>query len=219
MADRWYYAHAGIRIGPCTARQLQEAAAAGGLLPTDTVWREGTPQGALAKKVKNLFPIAQAMVATAGVLGYSEDAAMMPVPVELTPTRTAGPAPLSPEVANTSVEPSRPGAAADLTPEPLAPATLAGEADLQAAEKGPPALSSTRPQPQQPKTARALAIMGARIVSQDGTRVHYTKQCTVCGAEDSSRHTMPIRQGRTRVGFFCRKCRKNRAVEIQGITK
>jgi hypothetical protein len=55
MADVWFYSHDGIRIGPCSARQLQETAAAGGLVPTDTVWKEGTEKGALAGKVKNLF--------------------------------------------------------------------------------------------------------------------------------------------------------------------
>src|SRR5437773_2565578 len=59
MADQWYYSHEGVRLGPCSARQLKELAASGGLLRTDTVWKQGTPHGVPADRVKNLFAVAQ----------------------------------------------------------------------------------------------------------------------------------------------------------------
>jgi ribosomal protein L12E/L44/L45/RPP1/RPP2 len=68
MADQWYYSHNGNRKGPCSARQLREIAAAGQILPTDTIWKEGVEQGALASNVKNLFaapPVAAAAPAPA----------------------------------------------------------------------------------------------------------------------------------------------------------
>jgi hypothetical protein len=60
MANQWYYAHGGGMIGPYSGRQLRELAASGGIVPTDTVWKEGVEKGALASKVKNLFPLAAA---------------------------------------------------------------------------------------------------------------------------------------------------------------
>src|SRR4051812_45563231 len=61
MADRWFYSRGQGRIGPCTGRQLKDLAASGGILPTDTVWKEGVEKGATAARVKHLFaPSAQA---------------------------------------------------------------------------------------------------------------------------------------------------------------
>jgi GYF domain 2 len=60
VADRWYYAHGARRLGPFTARELSGLAAAGKLLPADTVWKDGMEKGVLAEKVKNLFPPAPA---------------------------------------------------------------------------------------------------------------------------------------------------------------
>jgi hypothetical protein len=56
MADQWYYAVDGVRQGPCSARELRQRAAAGRILPTDMIWKEGVVEGALAKNVKNLLP-------------------------------------------------------------------------------------------------------------------------------------------------------------------
>jgi hypothetical protein len=64
-------------------------------------------------------------------------------------------------------------------------------------------------------TRRAVAGKGALIVGQDGTTVKYRKKCTTCGHEDSSYQSLPITRGMTRVTFFCPKCRKTCAVEIQ----
>ncbi len=64
MASQWYYTQAGVRQGPCSARVLRALAAAGTIVPTDTIWMEGVAQGALARDVKNLFPaVAAAVVA------------------------------------------------------------------------------------------------------------------------------------------------------------
>ncbi len=57
MAEQqWYYGQEGNRMGPCSASQLRELAAKGQISPLDTIWKEGTAQGALASRVKNLFP-------------------------------------------------------------------------------------------------------------------------------------------------------------------
>src|SRR5216684_6371639 len=60
MTTQWYYVHDAKRLGPFTARQLAELAAAGKILPTDTVWKEGMEKGVPAEKVKNLLAHAQA---------------------------------------------------------------------------------------------------------------------------------------------------------------
>ena len=52
----WYYAHDGKKIGPLSGRELKDLATSGRILPTDTVWSEGTEWGVVARKVKNLFP-------------------------------------------------------------------------------------------------------------------------------------------------------------------
>jgi len=55
MADLWYYSHDQEKFGPCSGRRMKELAAEGGILPTDTVWKEGVERGVSASKVKNLF--------------------------------------------------------------------------------------------------------------------------------------------------------------------
>ena len=64
---------------------------------------------------------------------------------------------------------------------------------------------------------RVLEVRGGVISSQDGVVVKYRKQCPKCGYADTSLTTMQIRSGVTRVNFFCRKCKKNQQVEIQGV--
>jgi ribosomal protein S27AE len=61
-------------------------------------------------------------------------------------------------------------------------------------------------------------VRGAVIVSQDGTTVYFRKKCSQCGHEETGRSRLPIRNGVTRAGYFCPKCRKLRPVEIQGMT-
>ena len=60
MASQWYYAHDEKKLGPFSQQQLKELAAAGTILPMDTVWQEGVAQGVSANRVKNLFPAAPA---------------------------------------------------------------------------------------------------------------------------------------------------------------
>ncbi len=60
MTDLWFYGQEGNKQGPFTARQLQELAAAGRIVATDTIWKQGIERGALAKNTKNLFPSAPA---------------------------------------------------------------------------------------------------------------------------------------------------------------
>jgi hypothetical protein len=56
MAIGWYYASLGEkRLGPFSPTHLQELAAAGTILPIDTVWQEGNEKGALASRVRHLF--------------------------------------------------------------------------------------------------------------------------------------------------------------------
>jgi hypothetical protein len=56
MADEWYYWHDTEVLGPFSGRLLAGLAAAGKLLPTDTVWKEGIERGVPASSVKHLFP-------------------------------------------------------------------------------------------------------------------------------------------------------------------
>jgi hypothetical protein len=67
------------------------------------------------------------------------------------------------------------------------------------------------------RKGRAMAVRGAVIVGQDGQSVQFRKKCVKCGHEDASKSRLPIRQGITRAGFFCPKCRKLMPVEIQGV--
>jgi hypothetical protein len=204
MAELWYYAQDGVRKGPCSARKLQELAAAGSIRPTDTIWKEGVAQGALAKNVKHLFPIAPVKVVEPVLAPIPEPPATAPAPVEApVPVHVEPAAATTPEQQVPSMPPPQPAAA---------PSPLAKEADL----KPPPRTSSTGEYQQQTHTkkAKAVAVRGAVIVSQDGVRVSYTKKCTECGHADDNRHSMVIRNGMFRASFFCPKCKKNRRVEI-----
>jgi len=54
-----YYSHDKEKVGPCSGRRTKELADCGGILPTDTVWKDGVERDVAASKVKNLFrPIA-----------------------------------------------------------------------------------------------------------------------------------------------------------------
>jgi hypothetical protein len=185
MADQWYYSHDEGRVGPCSSRQLRDVADVGGLLPTDTVWKEGIATGTLAKNVKNLFPSLPAQV----------------------PDIPADEAPPAPDDTTASIEATAVSPQEEPAQSVMAPANQADTAAPAYEAKHLPQVTK--------KTA--FAILGAKIVTQDGTRVNFRKFCTKCGYDDGSRHSMLIRTGRTRAAFYCRKCRKNMPVELNGV--
>jgi hypothetical protein len=231
MDDEWYYEHGDNRGGPCSGRQLRELADSGKIVPKDTIWKEGVEGGMLAGKVKNLFPKADA----AYILAVSG-----PVPLAKAPFSTppAGAAPLkgdsAPQVLSkasslplrdtlSSTDVAIREMAGNSLPGELAGlgnpdfTLMTGDIELKPIEETPAVPFQSHSQPKQaPGRARAMAGKGAVIVGQDGTNVQYKKKCTVCGYEDNCRSRMPIKNGVTKVGFFCPKCRKLRDVEIQG---
>jgi predicted RNA-binding Zn-ribbon protein involved in translation (DUF1610 family) len=64
MADQWYYWHDAEILGPYSANHLAGLAAAGTILPTDTIWKDGIERGQPASSVKHLFPIVSAILET-----------------------------------------------------------------------------------------------------------------------------------------------------------
>jgi hypothetical protein len=80
---------------------------------------------------------------------------------------------------------------------------------------------TNQPSPQQkpPRKATAVGVSGVQIIGQDGINVQFKKKCTVCGSEDRSRTSLPIRSGSIRVSFLCPKCKKLRDGEIRGSGK
>jgi len=202
MADQWYYARGEHKRGPFSARQLKELAEAGDIRPADTVWKEGVAQGVPAAHVKHLFsqPVA-GTPAPAAAAPKAQPPAPAPAPVPPAVTPSAHVESSSASLPGTESDADAGTAAAETTSPPQPPPW----ANQAAAPK-----AQTRP-------ARAVAVRGAVITSQDGMTVHYRKKCTQCGYEDVARSRMLIRSGLTRVTFFCRKCRKVRQIEIQGI--
>jgi hypothetical protein len=194
MADRWYYAHGEDRKGPFSGQQMKDLASRGEILPTDTVWKEGVAQGALAGKVKNLFQPA-----------HPPPAGAAPAPAPAAALAEALPPPVQPDSSVLAAE----------TKAGRAEAPPAGGAET--ASEGATA-AARRPAAEQPraKKGRAVAGKGAILQGQDGVNVRFRKKCTECGHEESALTTMPIRQGIMRSPFYCRKCRKSRDVEIQG---
>jgi hypothetical protein len=211
MADQWYYGRDDQKHGPYSSRDLRELADSGKILPTDTIWKEGVERGVLAQKVKNLFPPSPATVPVADATSPAPPPGA-PLPSEaLTSAVPKEMPPPAPEAQQTPVEPE-----SDKLPE-----DAKGEAESPFVKEAPapptPPLSQPK-RPQQPaKKGRAVAGKGVIITSQDGTNVQFRKVCTVCGNEDNCRSTMPIRHGPIRIGFFCRKCKRQRQVEMQGI--
>jgi len=68
MATGWYYAGFGEKkLGPFSPTQLQDLAAAGTILPIDTVWQEGNEKGTLASRVRHLFARTASNTAPASV--------------------------------------------------------------------------------------------------------------------------------------------------------
>ena len=192
MTTLLYVARDDKTFGPFSAAQLRRLAAAGKLRLTDTVWKEGLEKEAVSvARVKNLFP---------------------PPPAPVPP-----PAP-EPEV---SAEPFLPDpvAAVPPAPEPALPDVplWMGSEEPRLVPEAAPAEKPPLPTPEAPRKRRAIGLKGAILMSQDGVSVRFRKKCSVCGFEDSSQSTMLISLGVTRTTFFCRKCRKSRDVQIQGL--
>ncbi len=55
MVHEWYYGHDKEKLGPYTSAELKDLAAAGTILPVDTVWQEGNENGVPASRVRYLF--------------------------------------------------------------------------------------------------------------------------------------------------------------------
>jgi len=186
MADQWYYASDQEKLGPFSSAQLKELAAIGRLAPTHTVWKEGVEKGALAAKVKNLFPVPQ------GAPPAVPDQATIPVPAPASEPLSPTPPPLV---------------------ENQGPALQAiAEEDQKVQSKKAPKVN----QPSSKRLFRVVGSSGAVVLGHDGTSVRYRKKCPKCGYEDSSLKTMSIRSGVNRDRFFCQKCRKLQQVEIHG---
>jgi hypothetical protein len=65
MTNRWYFGRGDDITGPLSGRQLAELAAGGGVLPTDTVWKDDVEDGVPAGEVRNLFQPARSAEAAA----------------------------------------------------------------------------------------------------------------------------------------------------------
>jgi hypothetical protein len=189
MVDQWYYARDKERLGPFSSAQLKDLADTGQIRPVDTIWKEGVERGVPAAKVKNLF---------------TQLPASAPAPASEPPPAAQPEPPPSPGPAQ--------GPALSDTDIPAPPAD-AGSGTV-AASTG---LSGFVPPVQTDKKGRVLSIKGGILSGQDGIIVRFRKKCETCGYADTSLTTMKIRTGCSRVNFFCRKCRKNRVVEIYGV--
>jgi hypothetical protein len=211
MPELWYYARDdGPRSGPFSDRRLKDLADADLIRPTDTIWREGTAQGVLAGKVKNLFTAGVTIVTPAGIA------------TPVTEVTTSLPDRLN---VDSFEKDSHPSPSSEASPAAIVAATASVATDSESVAKVPaaeeaPAKSATeapsRPRPVPIRRARATAGRGAEIVGQDGITVKFRKRCIVCHHQDTCWHTMPIVNGVTRVSFFCPKCRKSRTAEIHG---
>jgi hypothetical protein len=207
MAELWYYARDdGPRSGPFSDQRLRDLADSDLIRRTDTVWREGTAQGVLAGKVRNLFAAIVVNAAPATLPFTPTDAVTAPPDGEDHTAVNQAPRQLpSPEVYLNTVAP----VSAEMESEPEAAETVEEEAQTTKA-------APSRPRPIPVRRGRAIAGRGAEIVGQDGITVKFRKRCIVCGHHDTCWHTMPIVNGVTRVSFYCPKCRKSRGAEIHG---
>ena len=80
MSDQWYYARGENRSGPVTTGELRRLAAAGELVTTDLVWKEGMQKWVPANMLKGLFP-----------------SSAMPPPLPAERKETPAPEPLDPD--------------------------------------------------------------------------------------------------------------------------
>jgi GYF domain 2 len=210
MADRWYYAHDDIKIGPFSGQQLRDLADTGQIIRTDTIWKEGIVKGVSALKVKNLFlpmlpnPPLESLAPVAQTEAESLSPGLKSMPTEGTPAETPVPTillstPLPDEI--------------ELHPEVGAAPILVQSSEQSPAQ--PPTPPPVKPK-EHVKKGRAIAGKGVIICGQDGTNVKFKKKCTVCSHEDGTRNSLKITNGTTRLNFFCPKCKKRREVEILG---
>ena len=58
MADQWYVGRNGQKAGPYTTEQLKQMAAAGQLVPTDLLWKQGLEQWVPLSQARGLLPAA-----------------------------------------------------------------------------------------------------------------------------------------------------------------
>jgi hypothetical protein len=196
MNVQWYFSHDGDKAGPYSGRQLMELAATGAILPTDTIWKEGIEQGMPAQNVRNLFTPAQADTSPASTGAVPGNR----------PVTSSEPAPSCPPSGPSQVD----------SPRAEAPDTLVTVPDQTSPPNALTVQKKAGLQNKPPSKARAVAVRGAVITNQDGITVQFRKKCSKCGFEDPCKSRLPIRNGTTRDGYFCPKCRKMQPVEIQG---
>jgi hypothetical protein len=225
MIDVWYYSHNDRKVGPCSGRQLKELADSGQIVPTDTIWREGIERSVFAHRVKNLFARPD-MVPNLSNLANSNEPTSLQASADVLPSKNLPSANLSESLVllGQSVVNAKDQMACETLEEAMASiksesSSIPGDLELRSIEEVSPMKPTGGYHPRPGGKARATAGKGAIIVGQDGTNVQFRKKCTTCGHEDTCRSRMPIKQGTTKVGFYCSKCRKRREVEILGIAQ
>ncbi|MBI3410921.1 MAG: DUF4339 domain-containing protein [Planctomycetes bacterium] len=195
MSNQWYYGQDGARLGPYSEQELKELAASGGILGTDTIWKEGVDRGAPASMVKNLFSrVGQATI---------------PMPLEpATPSLSVEHFPAI--QADTSVS-------SDATLVPSNPdlAVLAENTEPKPEETTPTTLDRSGTPQRTEKKGKATGVRGVMLIGQDGEIVRYKKKCIKCGYLDLCASKMAIKSGTIRGTFFCPKCRKTGEVVMQ----
>jgi hypothetical protein len=217
MASQYFYSRGAKEFGPFSATRLRELASLGEILPTDSVWQEGTAQRVPAAKVKNLF------VGPATAPAPQDTAAPVAQEAAIPEPAPPPPAPAEPQAASTEAaqeEAPADGAPSDSSPHSHPASTDPGPA-TEAAEQDAPEQPAPEQKPRvadqtKPKKKRVINVKGAILFGQDGVNFQYRKKCEVCGHLNSSRSTMKIPKGWLRQTFFCPKCRKIRPVEIFG---
>lgn len=190
MASEWFYSHNGEMFGPCSEQNLRDMAASGGLIATDTIWKENIACAVTASRIKSLFPGTQGGTATRSASAASDDTELLEL---------AANSPLLEAEAEPDAEAVEVATEMDAAARP---------ADKTAAAKEPD-------QPKPVKKGRATAVRGVVIVGQDGEMVRFKKKCEKCGQLAGSANKMPIKSGVIRTNYFCPKCRKTGEVVIQ----
>jgi hypothetical protein len=171
---------------------MRQFADAGEILPSDSVWKEGTVQQVPASRIRNLF------TATA----------QPPMLVEAEPLPAEA-------IGVTAVPAAMPAAATEALADDVTPgADPPGQARAAAA---PSPAAPAKPAAEVIRPKRVTSIRGGILCSQDGVSVRYRKKCVKCGHEDAARCSAAIRNGSMRIPFYCPKCRKARCVEMTAI--
>ena len=112
MPKQWYYGRGSDITGPVTDRELFDLATNGGVIPSDTIWRDGVEAGVPASSVKNLFEVVES-------------------PASAIPTK----------VESAEVTPANEAATATAPPPPAAPAQVYSRTARASAGKGAVLLS------------------------------------------------------------------------------